>query len=45
MIFALQGAVTVWKETEGFTGAKLLKALILDQVLYFFMYVSDLGTV
>ena len=40
MIFALSGAVTMWKETEGLTGAKLLKVLIMDQVLYFMMYVS-----
>ena len=37
MIFALSGAFTVWKETEGLTGSKLLRVLIVDQILYFLM--------
>ena len=40
MIFALSGAVTKWKDTEGLTGANLLKVLVKDQVLYFAMQVS-----
>lgn len=37
MVFALFGAVSTWKETEGLTGANLLKVLIVDQILYFLM--------
>lgn len=43
MIFAVSGAATIWKETEGFTGAKLLKVLMVDQILYFVMCVCTLS--
>lgn len=39
MIFALKGAMVIWKETEGLTGTELLRVLIIDQALYFLMYV------
>ena len=39
MILSVKGAATMWRETEGFTGAKLLKVLLADQVLYFLVYV------
>ena len=42
MILALSGAATTWKEQEGLTRSKLLKVLVLDQVLYFLMYVHTL---
>ena len=42
MVCALLGALTLWKETEGFTGAALVKVLIQDQILYFLMYVYSL---
>ena len=34
---ALSGAFTVWKETEGLTGSKLLRVFILDPIFYFLM--------
>ena len=42
MILALSGVATTWKEQEGLTRSKLLKVLVLDQVLYFLMYVHTL---
>ena len=41
ILVALPKAVTVWKETEGFVGAKLLRVLIVDQILYFLLYAFD----
>ena len=39
MILSVKGAAIMWRETEGFTGAKLLKVLLADQVLCFLVYV------
>ena len=39
LVLAISKGVAMWKETEGFAKAKLLKALIVDQNLYFFMYI------
>ena len=35
MVLALSRAATIYRETEGFAGVKLVKVLIVDQVLYF----------
>ena len=39
LAFALSGAVTLWRTTEGLIGFKLLRVIIVDQILYFVMYV------
>ena len=38
MIFAVRKAAIMWKETTGLTGAKLMKVLIRDQMVYFIAY-------
>ena len=40
MGIALYGAARLWKETRGVHGASLLSVLILDQALYFLVYVT-----
>lgn len=40
MVLALREAVKLWRMTAGLRGSRLLKAIIRDQVVYFFAYVA-----
>lgn len=40
MVLALYKASTIWKETSGLTGARLMEVLLRDQGIYFLAYVS-----
>ena len=39
MGIALHGAARFWRGTEGFHGANLIRVLVMDQALYFLVYV------
>lgn len=42
MLLALYKAATIWKETAGLTGARLMEVLVRDQAIYFLACVKTL---